>query len=179
MKEGVRFNRIHTGFAALAALFVFGGDASAQDTRSYVERQGFREFQDTGSGRLAVSPTPNSSFTVDTSAPTLNLGEIARLQDRPREDELTDVEDVIVVTAERTENFSMGDTSEFDETIFDQVVSTSNPDLAGLAFLTPEERRDNGWAVSVPALGGRPGETGPFVSFEAGRGRLISGGIRF
>jgi hypothetical protein len=97
--------------------------------------------------------------------------------DSGREDESTEVEDVIVVTAQRTESFSMGDTSEFDETIFDQVVSTSNPDLAGLAFLTPEERRDNGWAVSVPALGGRPGETGPFVSFEAGRGRLISGGI--
>lgn len=178
MREGVRFNRFHTGLAAVAALFVFGTEpASAQEAPPYIAELGFREYQFNDQAPTELQIPYNNSFTVQNAdAPRLDLGETHRTRDEseePREDE-------IVVTAERDENFAP--TDEFDGNIFDRmgVEPSLNPNLEGLAFLTPEEMRDNGWALTVPVLGSRRGETGPFLSLGAGRPeRIITGGVRF
>lgn len=108
----------------------------------------------------------------------LNLGDAPRA----RNESVEEGSDEIVVTAPIVENFGPTENSEFDENFFDRmgVESTSNPDLEGLAFLTPQEMRDNGWALNVPVLGSRRGQTGPFLSLGAGRPeRIIAAGVRY
>lgn len=179
MRERVRFNKIHTGLAAVAALFVFGTEpASAQEARPYIEDLGFREYQFPNEATQPLEIPLSNSFTTSTNAPRLNLGEAPRARNEGEETG----EDEIVVTALRTENFGSTENSEFDDNIFDRmgIQPTMNPNLEGLAFLTPEEMRDNGWAVTVPVFGSRRGETGPFLSVGAGRPeRIIAGGVRF
>lgn len=179
MREGFRFDRIHTGIAAFAALIVFGTEpVSAQEARPYIEDLGFREYQFPNEATQPLEIPLRDSFTTRTDAPRLTLSEAPR----PRNEDEETGEDEIVVTAFRTDNFGSTENSEFDDNIFDRmgIQPTMNPNLEGLAFLTPEEMRDNGWAVTVPVFGSRRGETGPFLSVGAGRPeRLITGGVRF
>ncbi len=101
---------------------------------------------------------------------------------RARNEGVEEGEDEIVVIAPIVENFSSTENSEFDDNFFDRmgVEATSDPDLEGLAFLTREEMRDNGWALNVPVLGSRRGQTGPFLSLGAGRPeRIVAAGVRF
>lgn len=180
MRERLRANSMRTGLATLAALFVFGGDhASAQDTRSYVERQGFRAYEAPSGDRLRTSPANTATFSVNTEeAPHF----VEPLPVFGRARTTTSEDDEIVVTAPIVGNFSSTENSEFDESFLDRmgVEQTSNPDLEGLAFLTPEEMRDNGWALNIPVLGSRRGQTGPFLSVGAGRPeRIVAAGVRF
>lgn len=157
--------------ASLFALATFTTPARAQEASEpeVVALEGV-DFTD----RTISSFAPLGATFAD--MPRLDLRELPRVT---AVDEETG-DDEIVVTAQREENFAP--TDEFDENIFDRlgVESTTNPDLAGLVFLTPKERRDNGWAVRVPVLGSRRGETGPFMSVGAGRPEsLITVGTRF
>jgi hypothetical protein len=161
--------------ASLFALATFTTPARAQEVSEPDNVIALRDVDFTD--RTAFSPFAalGTSFENDRS---LNLGNTPRA----RNESVEGGENEIVVTALWTENFISTENSEFDENIFDRmgVEPTINPDLVGLAFLTPEEMRDNGWALNVPVFGSRRGETGPFISVGAGRPeRLIIGGVRF
>lgn len=165
MREGVRWNRTGTGFAALAAVFLFGTQAAAQDTRSYVERQGYRPYQVTDGERAPLDlSSGNSLFTVNTASPTFNGGEISRMNNVETE-RSTDGEDAIVVTGTRR-SFDITPHPDFERNIFaDAGMRTNhnleNEGLGPFAYIRPEDRE--GWRGVDVEIIDIPGP----ISFEA------------
>lgn len=155
--------------------------AQDQDTRSYTERRGFQTYQPPTENATILN-IPSDNFRVaNTSNANLSPSETTRVDAQENTTPTTGQSETIVVTAQRRENFRTTERPEFDAGFLERngITSQPNPDLAGLPFLTPEERRE-GWSfVRIPAFGSTEGESGPFLEAEGGRGHGLRAGVRF